>query len=190
MRSDLPVLSEPIGDWVEHGECRKQVRAGNAEPNWWFPSTHTPMRHVNTAKKICEMCPVKQECLDWACNHEQYGIWGGVGPKHREFLGRDRKFKRFCACCGNVFYSDTYHKAYCGDDCRRVNRAALKREQKKRNSWRDNPVRLAELQRVCPMCNKHFVGQNVSTIYCSMGCKSDGRRERRRMGRMKEIGDA
>lgn len=178
MRSDLPSLTEPIGDWVEQGECRKQVRAGNADPSWWFPTAHTSMRNVNTAKTICEQCPVKQQCLEWACNHEQYGIWGGVGPKHREFLGRDRKFKKFCLVCSEVFYSDNYHKAYCSEDCHKINRAKFKREYKKQRSWRNDPMKVASLHKVCPVCDKPFMGKNVSAIYCSVGCKEDRRSQR------------
>lgn len=37
------------------------------------------------AKRICGMCDVRQQCLDYAVRTFQMdGIWGGVGPKTRE----------------------------------------------------------------------------------------------------------
>lgn len=46
------------------------------------------------AKKICRRCPVRGECLEWALATDdedyQYGVFGGVGPKARRRMRRDR----------------------------------------------------------------------------------------------------
>ena len=37
--------------------------------------------------KICESCPVKDECLELALrNQHEYGIWGGLTPVQRKKL--------------------------------------------------------------------------------------------------------
>jgi len=43
---------------------------------------------VPIAKKICSMCPVINECLDWGLRHENFGVWGGTVPRHRMQLRR------------------------------------------------------------------------------------------------------
>jgi WhiB family transcriptional regulator, redox-sensing transcriptional regulator len=37
------------------------------------------------AKKICQQCPVMQECREWALEHkESYGVWGGLSEGERD----------------------------------------------------------------------------------------------------------
>jgi WhiB family redox-sensing transcriptional regulator len=48
----------------------------------WFPEIGGG--HVAEAKKLCQECPVKNECLQFAlANDEQYGIWGGLSVRER-----------------------------------------------------------------------------------------------------------
>jgi WhiB family redox-sensing transcriptional regulator len=50
----------------------------------WFPDIGGRNGDVLLAKKFCEECPVKNECLQFALvNNEQYGIWGGLTLKER-----------------------------------------------------------------------------------------------------------
>jgi WhiB family redox-sensing transcriptional regulator len=64
----------PPGHWADEALCSA------ADPEAWFPehgkgtSTETRM-----AKAICQMCPVRLECLDYAIGrNEEWGIWGGM----------------------------------------------------------------------------------------------------------------
>lgn len=41
---------------------------------------------TKTAKKLCSVCPVARECLDWAMTHFEIGIWGGLDEDEREQL--------------------------------------------------------------------------------------------------------
>ena len=95
--NDLPSLKEPMGDWVESALCREKVRAGEAETSWWFPGDKREMRIINIAKQICNRCPVQEDCLGWGIRNEQYGIWGGVGPRQRQYIMSERE-KR-CGYC-------------------------------------------------------------------------------------------
>lgn len=39
------------------------------------------------ARAVCEQCPVKQTCLQWALDHnEDHGMWGAMTPPEREAL--------------------------------------------------------------------------------------------------------
>ena len=40
---------------------------------------------VETARRVCAVCPVEQECLTYALEHDmRYGVWGGTSGKQRE----------------------------------------------------------------------------------------------------------
>jgi len=32
-------------------------------------------KHHDLAAKVCSSCPIRQQCLDWAIENEQYGFW-------------------------------------------------------------------------------------------------------------------
>ena len=43
------------------------------------------------AKAVCEICPVKKDCLEYALDaREPYGIWGGLTELERKALLRRR----------------------------------------------------------------------------------------------------
>jgi WhiB family redox-sensing transcriptional regulator len=42
---------------------------------------------VAKAKAICDSCPVKQKCLEFALsNEEEFGIFGGTTPQERKVM--------------------------------------------------------------------------------------------------------
>lgn len=36
------------------------------------------------AKAVCELCPVKEDCLNWAIMYRESGIWGGTSDEERK----------------------------------------------------------------------------------------------------------
>jgi len=69
--------------WQDRGACR-----GSSQDHW-FPAEHESNKE---AKKICNGCPVRNECLEHALtHHERYGIWGGTTTRERERIRRQRK---------------------------------------------------------------------------------------------------
>ena len=63
------------------------ARCDSADPELFFPRDGTD----NTlAKSICQTCPVRRQCLDYALETRQkYGIWGGMTEAQRRRLRRD-----------------------------------------------------------------------------------------------------
>lgn len=56
------------------------------DPEAFFPEKGGSTRE---AKKICQQCDVKSECLDYAlANDERFGIWGGLSERERRRLRR------------------------------------------------------------------------------------------------------
>jgi WhiB family redox-sensing transcriptional regulator len=56
------------------------------DPEIFFPEKGGSTRE---AKKICEHCPVRDQCLEYALqNDERFGIWGGLSERERRRLRR------------------------------------------------------------------------------------------------------
>jgi WhiB family redox-sensing transcriptional regulator len=54
-----------------------------------------PDRHdvdlVKEAQRLCAMCPVQRECLEWAQNRPEYfGTWGGMSEHKRKKMRTER----------------------------------------------------------------------------------------------------
>lgn len=75
--------SEP---WRDLAACRGKQKV-------FFKEQVKPGGYVYAeAKKICNDCVVKKECLDFAlANHERYGCWGGMTYHERQEEARQRK---------------------------------------------------------------------------------------------------
>jgi len=62
-----------------------------SSPELFFPPEGDEMGNsrVAYARKLCGMCPIRLECLDYAVsNREMYGIWGGLTRNERQSLIR------------------------------------------------------------------------------------------------------
>jgi len=76
-----------------------------SDPEHWFPTHETPeasrltgdgnetaMATSARAKAICQLCPVKAECLQEALDNKiDHGIWGGLSVKERRRLRKAQK---------------------------------------------------------------------------------------------------
>lgn len=57
------------------------------DPEAFFPEKGGSTRE---AKRICEGCEVRSECLEYAlANDERFGIWGGLSERERRKLRRE-----------------------------------------------------------------------------------------------------
>jgi WhiB family redox-sensing transcriptional regulator len=58
-----------------------------ADPDLFFPisATGRALEQIAKAKAICAGCRVRQECLDFAREHDvAHGVWGGTTPEDRQ----------------------------------------------------------------------------------------------------------
>lgn len=90
VRALIATISGPARDWVAQAACR------DADLDLFYGSDHIHPRDAKVrfdqAKAICRECPVRIECLDYAlANYDRHGIWGGMGPKARERLQKERR---------------------------------------------------------------------------------------------------
>jgi WhiB family redox-sensing transcriptional regulator len=75
---------EPPGRWTWQAACV------TAEPELFFPAVAD---QADEAKRICDCCPVKPECLDYSlATAQEWGVWGGLTEQERKpLLGRNHR---------------------------------------------------------------------------------------------------
>lgn len=78
----IPMFSSEETDegWHERALCAQ------TDPEAFFPEKGGSTRE---AKKVCAVCEVRAECLEYALAHdERFGIWGGLSERERRKLKR------------------------------------------------------------------------------------------------------
>ena len=82
------MLQLRVEPWMKDGACRRIAREDAMR--LFFPQKG---ELATTAKRICEGCPVKEECLDYALQLGETltGIWGGTAQKERSKMRRLRR---------------------------------------------------------------------------------------------------
>lgn len=100
---------------------QQQAACGGMDPGLFFPERG---ESVEAAKAVCALCPVRQECLDFALvSRETHGIWGGLSERERRRL---RRGMHVCDGCGARFAKQVMQERYCSDDCRQRSRRRSK----------------------------------------------------------------
>lgn len=84
-------LRPPDEAWRERAACKgKPV-------DWWLPpvtaSGHA-VRYPPEAVALCDACPVREQCLDFAIAHDELGYWGGTGERERRRVAWERRLAR------------------------------------------------------------------------------------------------
>lgn len=85
--SPSPAAPPSVGtEWMAHGNCALE------SPALFFPSDGVG---VETARRICQDCPVKQRCLEFAlANRVDHGVWGGTSERERRRILKRRRLAR------------------------------------------------------------------------------------------------
>ncbi|MDO5067623.1 MAG: WhiB family transcriptional regulator [Propionibacteriaceae bacterium] len=87
---------------VQIPQIMAMVAAGGPKPGWAHYATCAPMtgpdrerffptrgEDPREAAKVCEMCPVRAQCLAEALvRDERWGVWGGMTTRQRDHLAR------------------------------------------------------------------------------------------------------
>lgn len=79
---DIAISAET--DWRQRAACRD-----SPDPDLFFPvgNTGPALEQIEAAKRICRICQVREECLDWALTTKQEsGVWGGLSEDERRAL--------------------------------------------------------------------------------------------------------
>lgn len=81
---DTTISDRPAREltWRDYAACL------GMDPDLFFPERG---ESVAAAKEVCQDCPVRLTCLQYALdNNEKFGIWGGVSERERRRIRRAR----------------------------------------------------------------------------------------------------
>jgi len=82
----LGVANAYDSDDAEALAWQADALCAQTDPEAFFPEKGGSTRD---AKRICNQCEVKSECLEYALkNDERFGIWGGLSERERRKLKR------------------------------------------------------------------------------------------------------
>ena len=83
---DGPLCAEPqFRDWFYSEGFIPQKGLSNAA------YLHSVKVSEMSAKRICALCPLKQQCAEYAIlANEEFGIWGGTTPEERRAISGAR----------------------------------------------------------------------------------------------------
>lgn len=85
MRSDGQQLKLLAPEDEDTG-CQERGLCSQTDPEAFFPDKGGSTKE---AKKICVQCEVRDECLQYAIDHdERFGVWGGLTERERRALRR------------------------------------------------------------------------------------------------------
>lgn len=86
-----PALTAPIltPAWTDDALC---AQTGYGAADEWYPERG---ESYTAALKLCQGCPVRQECLEFAMTNEasdyhRHGIYGGATPRQRRRIAAER----------------------------------------------------------------------------------------------------
>ena len=72
--------------WRIKAACR------GMDTNLWHPQHGASKFVTQEAKAICAGCQVRNDCLEFALEHEEsHGIWGGLGVRERMAILSERR---------------------------------------------------------------------------------------------------
>lgn len=89
-------------DWQTQPACR------GARNDLFFPADGAVPSPV--ALGMCGRCPIKDECLDWALSHEEFGIWGGLTEAQRRAINARRHRVRCPDCRSDNVIEEGRHE--------------------------------------------------------------------------------
>jgi WhiB family redox-sensing transcriptional regulator len=63
-----------------------QAACTTAPPDIFFPEGRNKLQQEKQAKQVCASCNIEQECLKFAIENNELGIWGGTTEDERRHI--------------------------------------------------------------------------------------------------------
>ena len=73
-----------VADWRDHAVCKGRTNL------FYPPRAERPQaraRREAVARALCESCPVRDDCRQFARSNREYGYWAGESEEDRYLLG-------------------------------------------------------------------------------------------------------
>jgi len=87
----MAITMESPRSWDASIEWRRDAACKDIDPNLFFPIgvTGPAVDQIDAAKSICNGCPARVQCLDFAITtNQEFGVWGGTTEDERRVLRR------------------------------------------------------------------------------------------------------
>jgi WhiB family redox-sensing transcriptional regulator len=90
-------VSRPADGWQDFAFCAFLVARSDVDVTvrLWFPGPGRAERDYAVARRICDQCLVRTECLEYALRTEveyfRFGMWGGKTADERSKIVRQRQ---------------------------------------------------------------------------------------------------
>jgi WhiB family redox-sensing transcriptional regulator len=91
--SGQPAAAAEYLSLVENSNTERTAWRGKAACKGVDPELFYPIRdsYAEDAKAVCQQCPVRVPCLEYAlASNETEGVWGGLTKRERRFILRQR----------------------------------------------------------------------------------------------------
>jgi predicted RecB family nuclease len=85
----LPQYSEV--DW-ESAECKRLEIYTDLFYDIEEERSVNAYDHINSVRAICVSCPIWKDCLTYAFQNENYGMWGGMTSQERASIDQPLKY--------------------------------------------------------------------------------------------------
>lgn len=106
------------------------------KPHLFFPEDKAHPDVALEARAICQGCPARRACDDWATTNNERGIWGGRTEQDRRKNIPFRAPRVYtCRYCQREFLSDLAYRASCGSET-----CAEAHARRRTNAWRAKPA--------------------------------------------------
>lgn len=89
-------------DWQRQGACRGVSR------DIFFPEEFTLPDPA--ALRLCRRCPVRERCLQWALEHDEVGIWGGMTDEGRDKIKKTLHRVKCPDCLSHNVIEESRHE--------------------------------------------------------------------------------
>lgn len=99
-----------MNDWWERAACK-----GKDPAIFVIDKGQSP----GPAKAICAGCSVRDQCLAWAIENRETGVWGGTsGEERRRYRRMGTLRTKTCVECRAEFQTVNHRMLMCSDQCR------------------------------------------------------------------------
>lgn len=76
---------------VDELQWQEQALCVEVDSEIFFPGKGD-LSAARAAKRVCAMCEVRSECLDYSLRHNEiHGVWGGLTERQRREYKRQRR---------------------------------------------------------------------------------------------------
>src|ERR1700752_966753 len=82
-------MGHSAGARGESTDWRDSAAGRHQDPELFFPegTVGPAQRHADQAKQVCQACPVRTSCLEFALRLGlAFGIWGGTTAEERRYI--------------------------------------------------------------------------------------------------------